>query len=62
VKNLLMIAKFNKLAILLILGALAAFCAPYRAAAGQVSGANTIYLPLVQQLHNESGIASPVLK
>ena len=57
-----MTAKLNKLAILLILGALAAFCAPYRAAAGHVSGANTIYLPLVQQLHNESGIASPVLK
>jgi hypothetical protein len=58
----MMIAKFNKLAILLILGAFAALGAPFRATADQSSEVGTIHLPLVYQMHSESGIAPPELK
>ncbi len=57
-----MIKNFYKLALLLIFGSLAIIPTRFPTAAEQASRANTIYLPLVQKIHNQYGIAPPVLK
>src|SRR5210317_601185 len=55
-------SNLHKLAMCLILGAIAALGALLRVTAGLGSEAGTIYLPLVYQMHSESGIAPPALK
>jgi len=59
---MLMIKNFYKLALLLIFGSLAIIPTRFPTAAEQASRASTIYLPLVQKIHNQYGIAPPVLK
>jgi len=54
--------KSQRLFSLLILLSLALLFVPIKTAANTSAGAASIFLPLVQQNHNQSGIAPPVLK
>ena len=54
--------KFNRLLFLFISISLALINAPFHVSAEPSSGMDSVFLPLVQQKHNASGIVSPVLK
>lgn len=54
--------KTHKLYFLVIFLSLALIFAPFRAAADSGAGSAAVFLPLVQQYHNQSGITAPLLK